>query len=150
MIFVTIAHPSCPKCTSAKVAEVLFGLPNDFESIRSKLDSGELILGGCDVSADSPKWHCHDCHHEWGESEWKAIIEDSERERAEKYAAAEVDANARGVLTAIANEGGYVKCPHCGRMFSIRYPMSWDGKMHKSCHTRLQITNEQDAPSNGG
>ena len=74
-------------------------------------------------------------------SEWKAIIEDSKRERAEKYAEAEVAAETRGVLIATANEEGYVKCPHCRRSFSIRYPMLWDGRMHKSCHTRLKITN---------
>ena len=37
-------------------------------------------------------------------SEWKAIIEDSKRERAEKYAEAEVAAETRGVLIATANE----------------------------------------------
>lgn len=139
----SLARPPCPKCSSPQVAEILFGLPSDIQGIQGRLDSGDLILGGCDVSADSPKWHCRECNHEWGVSEWKAIIEDSERKRAEKYAEAEAAADARGVLTATANEGGYVKCPHCGRSFSIRYPMSWDGKMHKSCHTRLHITNSE-------
>jgi hypothetical protein len=137
----TIAAPSCPNCSSPKIAEILFGFPNDIESIQSKLDSGELILGGCDVSTDSPKWHCLECRHEWGVSEWKTIIEDSVAERDREFAEAESAADARGIFTATANEGGYVKCPHCGRTFSIRYPMSWDGRMHKSCHTRLQITN---------
>jgi phage FluMu protein Com len=117
-------------------------MPYDFELIRERLDSGELILGGCDVSADSPKWHCHDCGHEWGVSEWKKIIERSIMERDAKYAAAETDAELRGAMMASANAGGYVKCPHCKRTFSIRYSMSWDGKMHKSCHTRLLIANE--------
>lgn len=121
-------------------------MPCDFELIRERLDSGELILGGCDVSVDSPKWHCHDCGHEWSVSEWKEIIERSIMERDAKYAAAETDAELRGTMTASANAGGYVKCPHCKRTFSIRYPMSWDGRMHKSCHTRLLISNEAGFP----
>ena len=137
----SIDRPSCPQCSSSRVAEMLFGFPSDIQSIKGRLDSGDLVLGGCDVSADSPKWHCHECGHEWVVSEWKAIIEDSKRERAGKYAEAEVAAETRGVLIATANEGGYVKCPHSRRSFSIRYPMSWDGRMHKSCHTRLKITN---------
>lgn len=91
------------------------------------------------------------CGNEWGESVWKPFLEESDRARAKEYAEAEAAAEARGIMTATANENGYVKCPHCGWRFSIRYPMSWDGKMHLSCHTRLQITNgEQFGAGNDG
>ena len=141
-------HPSCPKCSSPKVAEIRYGLPSDFEGIRSRLDRGELILGGCSVSAESPAWHCHECGNEWGESEWKEFIEKSDRARDQEYAEKEAAAEARGIMTATANENGHVRCPHCGWGFSIRYPMSWDGTMHRSCHTRLRITHGELFSSN--
>ena len=134
-------RPRCPSCSSKKVAEIFFGLPSDIDALQPRLTSGEVILGGCSIPSKPPKWHCHDCENEWGESDWVAVLMEAEKERYREFQEAEKAAEQRGVMDAAQNANSYVKCPHCGRSFSIRHSMSWDGNMHKSCHTRIRITN---------
>lgn len=59
--------PNCPQCNSKNVAWILWGLPADMESLEKELDQGRIVLGGCLVSNNDPKWKCNDCHYSWGE-----------------------------------------------------------------------------------
>lgn len=72
-------------------------------------------------------------------------MEAAAEQQKRKFQELELEAEARGVMTASANSHGFVKCPHCAMSFSIRHSMSWDGKMHKSCHTRLRVSNWENA-----
>lgn len=51
----------CPDCGSRKVAHILYGYPNFDDKMKGKLDSGELVLGGCELLDDAPAWQCVDC-----------------------------------------------------------------------------------------
>ena len=57
--------PACPRCGSAdQVIPIVYGLPNErgFDAARR----GEIRLGGCLVSEDSPAWWCRGCDREFG------------------------------------------------------------------------------------
>ena len=137
----------CPICSSNESAEIVFGFPGDITLIQSELDQGTKVLGGCDIPENPPKYVCKICEHEWGESEWKQIIEDEEKAKIAYEEKKESEALARGVFEAQPNEHGYVKCPHCGMKFSVRHDMSWDGTKHKSCRTRIKLVSaEQGVP----
>ena len=58
---------NCPKCTSTSVAEIFWGYPGNLDTMTEQLDKKEIVLGGCIVSDNDPKWKCNDCHHRWGE-----------------------------------------------------------------------------------
>ena len=51
----------CPKCNSEKIAEILYGMP-DYEVIKDKLKSRELVLGGCVMEVGAPVWQCTNCN----------------------------------------------------------------------------------------
>ncbi len=57
----------CPKCGSERVARILYGLPIFNDELKRKLETGEVVLGGCMVTGDDPSWHCAECGHQWGE-----------------------------------------------------------------------------------
>lgn len=59
-------RPACPKCGSGSVAAILQGMPAYSEKLESDLEEGRVVLGGCCVTGDDPKWHCNACGHEWG------------------------------------------------------------------------------------
>ena len=54
----------CPACASDQVARIEFGFPS--EKMLEQRERGEIVLGGCCVTEDDPKWHCKECEHEWG------------------------------------------------------------------------------------
>ncbi|RIK10732.1 MAG: hypothetical protein DCC49_02070 [Acidobacteria bacterium] len=57
-------RPPCPKCGSANVLELIYGL------VGSPDDLAEgTVPRGCIVEADSPRWLCSSCRHEWGTPE---------------------------------------------------------------------------------
>ncbi len=56
---------NCPQCNSSSVAEILWGYPEDTDSLKDTLEKKEIVLGGCLVSEDDPKWECNSCHHRW-------------------------------------------------------------------------------------
>ena len=56
----------CPECGSGSIAAILYGLPLYDEQMKRDLDIGKIVLGGCCVSHDFPKWHCNECKHRWG------------------------------------------------------------------------------------
>jgi len=133
----------CESCGSTHVAEYQYGRPIQSEDLRSKLDSGKVILGSCMVSPDAPRWHCHDCHNNWCEVPdadfMRKMDKDQEIEDQRKLKIADE----RGVLDARANKHGAVKCPFCNWTFPANYTNEfWDGERHLPCKTRLNIINE--------
>lgn len=46
----------CPNCQSTNHAEILWGLPSDMDKIEDKLRREEIVLGGCIVTENDPKW----------------------------------------------------------------------------------------------
>ncbi len=56
-------HPKCPHCNCDNVAEIAFGYPGP--EMLEEAERGDIVLGGCCVTDNDPKWHCKDCEHEW-------------------------------------------------------------------------------------
>jgi len=59
-----VENPKCPKCGGENTVPICYGLPM-YETYE-KEQKGELVLGGCCVSGDSPSWYCKDCKNSWG------------------------------------------------------------------------------------
>lgn len=57
----------CPDCGSSRVVKILYGLQPDTEKIWDDLKAGRVVLGGCCISGDDPRWECLDC----GEQVWE-------------------------------------------------------------------------------
>lgn len=53
----------CSECDSEDVIPIAYGKPG--RSLASAAERGEVILGGCMISEDSPNWHCKACGAEW-------------------------------------------------------------------------------------
>jgi hypothetical protein len=51
----------CPACGSARVAEIIYGLPAFSPELEEALESGRTVLGGCCVTSDDPRWRCLEC-----------------------------------------------------------------------------------------
>ena len=51
----------CPKCGCAKVASILYGLPDFNPQLERQLDEGKFVLGRCCVSDTDPAWQCVEC-----------------------------------------------------------------------------------------
>jgi hypothetical protein len=54
----------CPACGSERVVPIVYGLPNHPDLFR-RANLGEVVLGGCIVSENSPDQACMDCHARW-------------------------------------------------------------------------------------
>ena len=57
----------CPHCVSPNIAIIFWGFPGDMEDIEKSIENKKLVLGGCLVSDNDPKWECTDCQYRWGE-----------------------------------------------------------------------------------
>lgn len=66
---------SCPACGSGDVLPIVYGLPGP--GLRQQAENGEVVLGGCVVSDDSPVWYCNHCGHRWG-----SFAEESDDDRS--------------------------------------------------------------------
>jgi hypothetical protein len=56
----------CPKCHSSNLTEILYGMPGTKDpNFWAKVESGEIVLGGCVIREYNPTHHCRDCHHEF-------------------------------------------------------------------------------------
>lgn len=55
-------RPPCPACGEGTLHPIIYGLVRDGK-LREKADRGEVVLGGCLVGEDSPKWECPECGH---------------------------------------------------------------------------------------
>jgi hypothetical protein len=51
----------CPACRSPNVADILYGLIALSPKLEKDLSAGRIILGGCCVTGDDPKWQCTEC-----------------------------------------------------------------------------------------
>lgn len=56
--------PNCPQCASSKVARIHYGEVD--EEVILESEAGKIVLGGCCVFEDSPRWCCLKCKHTWG------------------------------------------------------------------------------------
>lgn len=56
-------RPTCPSCGSEKVATILCGFPGP-EMFENQPDD-DIVLGGCCVTENDPRWSCKDCGHQW-------------------------------------------------------------------------------------
>ncbi len=56
--------PPCPRCGSRDVAAIAYGFPDPM--MFDAASRGEIELGGCIISDDSPRWRCRSCESEWG------------------------------------------------------------------------------------
>jgi len=65
--------PTCPRCHSAAVVRILYGLPSA-EGFRMA-ERGEVMLGGCVVDASSPQWACTACGESFGQRLTRAMWE---------------------------------------------------------------------------
>jgi hypothetical protein len=52
---------ACPSCGSTRVARILYGEPMGSASLEADLEAGRVVLGGCLVADDSPRYRCADC-----------------------------------------------------------------------------------------
>jgi hypothetical protein len=52
---------SCPACRADTVVPIAYGFPGT-EMLEAS-GRGEIALGGCEVSDDSPAWRCRACDH---------------------------------------------------------------------------------------
>ena len=44
----------------------MYGYPSDMEGALKAAEQGEVVLGGCVITGDDPKWQCLECKHVWG------------------------------------------------------------------------------------
>ncbi len=58
----------CPRCGSKNTAKILYGLPSLSDKLIKQLEDKEVVLGGCAVSLDNPKYHCNSCNKDFGTS----------------------------------------------------------------------------------
>ena len=69
----------CPKCGFSPVASILYGMPACDEELERKLEDKSLVLGGCVVGYDDPKWQCTSCgkeFYEWNDLRSPGLILD--------------------------------------------------------------------------
>ena len=65
----TATVAGCPRCGGTETTEVLYGLVVYDSALQARIKNKEVVLGGCVVSDDSPKYICRKCRHKWGR-EW--------------------------------------------------------------------------------
>jgi DNA-directed RNA polymerase subunit RPC12/RpoP len=51
----------CPNCGHSPLANILYGYIGIDDDLRKKLDEGRIVLGGCCVTGDDPRWECTNC-----------------------------------------------------------------------------------------
>ena len=55
--------PICPACGSTFIRPIIYGFPD--ADLGKKADRGEVVLGGCVVVEEQPRWSCGTCDHRW-------------------------------------------------------------------------------------
>ena len=58
--------PKCPKCGSKNIGRYIYGLLLFSDELLKEVDSGKIILGGCCIMDDAPKYHCNACNEDFG------------------------------------------------------------------------------------
>ena len=59
--------PRCPRCGSAKVVPVLYGLPGP--KAEEEAERGAIELAGCVLPKRPDDWCCRACEHRWPDDE---------------------------------------------------------------------------------
>lgn len=58
-----LAKPKrCPFCGSKNLAKILYGLPVESSKLDRQIARGKIILGGCNLTENSPLWTCNKCN----------------------------------------------------------------------------------------
>lgn len=65
----------CPSCGHSPLASILYGYVGFDGGLQKKLEEGRIVLGGCCVSDDDPKWECTNC----GQKVYKKLPEESSK-----------------------------------------------------------------------
>lgn len=55
----------CLHCGFEPVSELLYGIQEIDEKLQKDIDERKVLLGGCSILKDSPKWFCSNCHTEY-------------------------------------------------------------------------------------
>jgi hypothetical protein len=60
--------PPCPACSSPDVLPFLYGepMPDVKGSMLGMKPDDEVVIGGCLVDPDNPRWKCRACRHDFG------------------------------------------------------------------------------------
>lgn len=53
----------CPKCQADQTVRIAYGFPGRETFAAAK--RGEIHLGGCCISPESPQWYCQKCECKW-------------------------------------------------------------------------------------
>ena len=61
MIKVKRKPRKCPQCGTARIADILYGMPIFDSELEKELKDGKIALGGCVISDNDPTWKCVDC-----------------------------------------------------------------------------------------
>lgn len=56
--------PRCPDC-GGDLVRIVYGLPGP--ELMERVRQREIVLGGCVVSEDSPRWACWECSRKYHE-----------------------------------------------------------------------------------
>jgi len=56
--------PPCPSCSSPRVRRIIYGEPSP--DLGEQATRGEIVLGGCVLFGNDPKWDCPDCGNRFG------------------------------------------------------------------------------------
>lgn len=81
----------CPRCGSEHTAEILYGMPAFSEELKKKMDSGEVVLGGCEIVTVpvngrvvqlGPERYCNTCKKNFGTP---PLLIAKDKESAEDY-----------------------------------------------------------------
>lgn len=71
-IAVAAKPESCPRCGFAPVANILYGYPVFTDELKQEIATGNIVLGGCLVPRDAPRWKCSQCRTPFYETENRA------------------------------------------------------------------------------
>ena len=56
----------CIQCNGTSVAEIIYGLCEITNELEQAINRKQIILGGCLIGNNDPKWECTDCYCRWG------------------------------------------------------------------------------------
>ena len=59
------ADVRCPRCGERSPVRIVYGYP--MGDMIEASERGEIVLGGCMMSPQSPSWHCRRCGREWAD-----------------------------------------------------------------------------------
>jgi len=61
------APPLCPDCSSATARPIVYGYPG--AALAQRAERGQLVLGGCLVTDNDPRWMCPSCRARFGHAD---------------------------------------------------------------------------------